>query len=188
MSVLDIGHFFSAVLQKIKKKNRTNSKQILNTAASIHGCNTATAPLWTLKIKDGGLGLQLPSLLLAPAYLSSLCLVAKDLNTLVDPSSLPKNTFPRTWAALSEAHALLHPFFRDHFESKPQSPLKNSSEKLPRTPGPSTHLRMPLRKSYRRNSQVQFTKHSRRHTAATPHQRLYNTSTPSPTLNLARDT
>jgi hypothetical protein len=32
------------------------SKQILNTAASIHGCNTATAPLWTLKIKDGGLG------------------------------------------------------------------------------------------------------------------------------------
>ena len=43
------------------------SKHILNTAASIHGCDTATAPLWTLKIKDGGLGLQLPSLLLAPA-------------------------------------------------------------------------------------------------------------------------
>jgi hypothetical protein len=59
------------------------SKQILNTAAFIHGCNTATAPLWTLKITDGGLDLQLPSLLLAPAYLSSLCLVAKDLNTLV---------------------------------------------------------------------------------------------------------
>jgi len=67
-------------------------------------------------------------------------------------------------------------------------PSKNFSEKLPRTPGPSTHLRMPLRKSYRRNSQVQSTKHSRRHTAAISHQRLYNTSTPSPTLNLARDT
>ncbi len=92
----------------------------LNTAASIHGCDTATAPLWTLKIKDGGLGLQLPSLL-APAYLSSLCLVAKDLNALVDPTSLPENTFTRTWAALSEAHALLHPFFREHFESKPHS-------------------------------------------------------------------
>jgi hypothetical protein len=26
------------------------SKRILKTAASIHGCNTATAPLWTLKI------------------------------------------------------------------------------------------------------------------------------------------
>jgi hypothetical protein len=54
-------------------------QKILNTAASIHGCNTATAQSWTLKIKDGGLGLQQPSLLLAPAYLSSLCLVAKGL-------------------------------------------------------------------------------------------------------------
>ena len=107
------------------------SKHILNTAASIHGCDTATAPLWTLKIKDGGLGLQLPSLLLAPAYLSSLCLVAKDLNTLVDPSSLPKNTFPRTWAAFSETHALLHPFFREHFESRPLSPLKKLFGKTP---------------------------------------------------------
>jgi hypothetical protein len=103
----------------------------LNTAASIHGCDTATAPLWTLKIKDGGFGLQLSSLLLVPAYLSSLCLVAKDLNTLVDPTSLPKDTFPRTWAALSEAHTLLHPFFKEHFESKPQSLLKKLFGKTP---------------------------------------------------------
>ena len=95
------------------------SKHILNTAATIHACDTATAPLWTLKIKDGGLGLQLPSLLLTPAYLSSLCLVAKDLDTLVDPASSPRITFPRIWAALSEAHTLLYPFFREHFESRP---------------------------------------------------------------------
>lgn len=107
------------------------SKHILNTAAAIHGCDTATAPLWTLKIKDGGLGLQLPSLLLTPAYLSSLCLVAKDLNSLVDPGSSPRHTFPRIWAALSEAHALLHPFFSDHFESRPQSPLKGLFGKSP---------------------------------------------------------
>jgi hypothetical protein len=80
------------------------SKHILNTAATIHACDKATAPLWTLKIKDGGLGLQLPSLLLTPAYLSSLYLLAKDLDTLVNPASSPKVTFPRIWSALSEAH------------------------------------------------------------------------------------
>ena len=73
----------------------------------------------------------MPSLLLAPAYLSRLCLVAKDLNTLVDHSSLPKNSFPRIWTALSEAHAFLHPFFKDHFQSKPQSPLKKLFRKTP---------------------------------------------------------
>jgi hypothetical protein len=104
------------------------SKHIRNTAASIHGCGTATAPLWTKKIKDGGLGLQLPSLLLVPAYLSSICLVAKDLNTLADPASLPKDTFSRIWAALFEV--LLNPFFKEHF-AKPKSPLKNFSANLP---------------------------------------------------------
>jgi hypothetical protein len=46
--------------------------------------------LW--KIKDGGLGLQLPSLLLTPAYLSSLCLVAKDLDRVIVPDTKPKRS------------------------------------------------------------------------------------------------
>jgi hypothetical protein len=45
--------------------------------------------------------------------------------------SSPKATFSRTWSALSEAHTLLHPFFREHFESKPQSPLKKLFGKSP---------------------------------------------------------
>jgi hypothetical protein len=146
------------------------SKQILNTAASIHGYNTATAPLWTLKIKDGGLGLQLPSLLLTPAYLSSLCL--KTLYLAPGPP-YPKHmhSYPLSSGITSNQNHSLR--------------LKNFSEKLPRTPawtiytspdapqkklqkeltGPVYHA---LQKAYRSNLT------------------LNNTMTPSPTQNLAR--
>ena len=109
----------------------TFSRQILATMAKLGGCNKATAPLWTLKLKHGGLGLLLPSTLLAPAYLSSLCLAAKDINSLTpsSPPQSPNNNFPRLYAAFTETHSLLKPFFAHLHNIKPQSHLLNYFKK-----------------------------------------------------------
>jgi hypothetical protein len=127
--------------------------------------------------------LQITYLLLTSPYLSSLrvCLLAKDLNTLL--------TFPRPYqktlflasGPLSPRHTHSSTILSEHFESKPQSPLNKLFGKSPEDTWAMYTCLNPLKRSYKRTVLAQYAMHFRRLTAAISHQGHNSTTTLSPT-------